>query len=349
MTTATEAAAAGGAPVEPRLAAWLTSALGDPGPFDLVRLAGGNSNETLLLRSPGARRILRRPPPASLSPTAHDMVRERRVLAALHAAVVAVPEPLALCTDPAVAPAPLLVMEHVHGVVLRDRLPDGWPRGAETARAIGEAVIDALAAVHMADWQAAGLDGFGRPEGFLARQVPRWRKQYQRHQVRDLPVFDELAAWLEAHRPPEAAPALLHGDFHLDNCILAPDLPVAVAAIIDWEMATIGDPMLDVGLFLAFWGTDRPPQPAWTTMQAVSRVLGAPSRGELAERYAAATGRDVTHLRYYLTLAFWKLAAIVEGAYAHHVAGRLRSDYARGLGADVPRLLDEAAGFAGLR
>ena len=335
-------------PVASELAAWLREALHDPGPFDLVRLAGGNSNETLLLRSPRARRVLRRPPPAAISPTAHDMAREHRVLVALHHAGVPVPEPLALCTDPAVAPRPVLVMEHVGGVVLRDRYPPGYPPGAGTARAIGEAVIDALAGAHLVDWRGSGLDGFGRPAGFLERQIPRWRAQYERYQVRDLPAFDAVGHWLEEHRPPDTPPALLHGDFHLDNCILTPRPPIRVLALIDWEMATIGDPMLDVGLFLAFWGPDRPTRPAWTTMQAVSRVAGAPSRTELAERYAAATGRDVTHLDYYLTLAFWKLAAIVEGAYANHVAGRVDSAYARGLAEDVPRLLEEAAGFTGL-
>jgi aminoglycoside phosphotransferase (APT) family kinase protein len=341
-------AAARAAPVTPRLAEWLTDALADPGPFELTPFGGGNSNETLLLRSASADRVLRRPPAATIAPTAHSMEREHRVLVALHGTPVPVPEPLALCNDPEVAPAPFLVMEHVPGMALTDRLPAAYPAGPATVRAVGEAVVDVIAAVARVDWRAAGLDDFGRPDGFLGRQVRRWRSQYERYQVRDLPVFDAVAAWLEDHRPPDATPALMHGDFHLDNCLVTPQPPIGVAAIIDWEMATIGDPLLDLGLFLAFWGPARPPRPAWLRMQAVSRVPGAPGRVELAERYAAATGRDVSHLDYYLTLAFWKLAAIVEGAYANHLAGRLDSDYARGLGEDVPRLLDEAAGFAGI-
>jgi aminoglycoside phosphotransferase (APT) family kinase protein len=215
-------------------------------------------------------------------------------------------------------------------------------------RGIGEAVIDALAELQAVDWRASGLDGFGNPDGFLARQVRRWRSQYERYQVRDLPVFDEVAAWLDEHRPPDAPPALMHGDFHLDNCLVVPGPPVAVTAIVDWEMATIGDPMLDVGLFLAFWGPERPSPAACPEVQGVSRVVGAPTRAELAERYAAATGRDVSRLDYYLALAFWKLAAIIEGAYANHVAGKLDSVYARRLADDVPRLLDEAAAHAAL-
>jgi aminoglycoside phosphotransferase (APT) family kinase protein len=328
------------------LAAWLHDALDDPGPFRLTPIGGGNSNETLLLRSPAADRVLRRPPTATIDPRAHNMQREHRILAALQETPARAPRPLAFCADPAVAPAPFVVMEHVDGVSLTDTLPPSFAPGVPTVRAIGESVIDELAALQAVDWRAAGLDDFGRPDGFLARQVARWRSQYERYQVRDIPVFDDVAAWLEDNRPADAPPAIIHGDFHLDNCLVVPGPPAAVAALVDWEMATIGDPMLDVALFLAFWGPDRPDRPAWVRMQAVSRVEGAPSRAELAERYAAATARDVTHLDYYLTLAFWKLAAIVEGAYANFLAGRLDSDYARGLADDVPRLLDEAARFA---
>jgi aminoglycoside phosphotransferase (APT) family kinase protein len=154
--------------------------------------------------------------------------------------------------------------------------------------------------------------------------------------------------WLQEHRPPDAAPAILHGDFHLDNCLVVHDGRARVAAIIDWEMATIGDPLLDLGLFLAFWGHDRPAQPAMPRIQAVSRLRGAPPREALAACYAEQTGRSVDHIAWYMTLAFWKLATIVEGAYAQHVRGALDSEYARALGDDVPRLLSEAARFAGI-
>jgi aminoglycoside phosphotransferase (APT) family kinase protein len=167
-------------------------------------------------------------------------------------------------------------------------------------------------------------------------------------QVRSLPRFDAVGDWLEANRPEEIAPAILHGDFHADNCLLSAAEPVRVTAIIDWEMATIGDPLLDLGLLLAFWGSDRPEAPAMPRVQAFSRVDGAPSRGELAARYAERSGRSVAALHWYMALAFFKLAAIVEGAYAQYLDGRLTSSYAQALGDDVPRLLDEAAGFAGL-
>ncbi len=332
----------------PEVSAWLSSALGDPGPFTLIPIGGGNSNETLLLESPAARRVLRHPPPASLSPGAHSMGREWRVLGAIDGRGVPAPRPLAFAEADEVPGGPWLAMELIDGVALTEDLPPDYAPGADSVAAVGEAAIDALAALHNLDWRAAGLDGLGRPEGFLERQVDRWRAHFERHQVRELPDFDRVAAWLDANRPEPQEPALLHGDFHLDNCLFAPRPPAVVAAIVDWEMATIGDPLLDLGLLLGFWGKDRPARPAMPWVQALTRVPGAPSRADLAARYAAATGRNVESLPWYMALAFWKLASIVESAYAQHLAGDLDSDYARGLATDVPALLAEAATFTTL-
>ncbi|MCU1676517.1 MAG: aminoglycoside phosphotransferase [Frankiales bacterium] len=330
------------------LASWLRDALGDPGPFVLDRLSGGNSNETLLLRSPTARRILRRPPHDAIDASAHDMGREFKLLTAMAKTDVPAPAPLALCDDLSVVPAPALIMEAVPGVALTTELPASWVGGPSTTRGMGEAIVDGMARLHSADWRAAGLDGFGRPDGFLDRQVGRWGRQLERYRVRELPFHAELGEWLAANQPPDGEPGILHGDFHIDNCLLTVSEPTSVAAIIDWEMATIGDPLLDLGLFLAFWGDERPAVPAMKKVQAVSRGGGAPPRAELAARYAERSGRSVEHLDWYMTLAFWKLATIVEGAYAQYLAGSLISPYARDLEHDVPGLLREAAGFAGL-
>jgi aminoglycoside phosphotransferase (APT) family kinase protein len=269
------------------------------------------------------------------------------VLTALARTDVPAPRALALCTDPDVEGAPFLVMEWVDGEAPTSHLPAAY---ADDVAGAGDALVDALAALHLAPWRELelGLDGFGRPEGFLDRQVERWSRQYAGYRTRELPLFEEVAAWLAGHRPPGSEPAILHGDFHADNCLFSLDGPPRVTAILDWEMSTIGDPLLDVGLLLAFWGRDRPAAPAMPAVQAFSRVEGAPSRDELAQRYARITGRPVEHLSYYMTLACWKLAAIVEGAYAHFVAGEVDDEYSRELATDVPRLLDEAAGFAGL-
>jgi aminoglycoside phosphotransferase (APT) family kinase protein len=166
--------------------------------------------------------------------------------------------------------------------------------------------------------------------------------------VRELQAFERLAQWNGSNLPPEQPTALFHGDFHLDNCLMTPGPPIAVAGIIDWEMASIGDPLVDLGLLLAFWGDERPAEPAIPWVQAVTRSAGAPARRELAERYALRSGRSVEAIDWYMAFAFWKLAAIVEGAYAQHVHGMLDTAYARELETDVPRLLSEAAAIAGL-
>lgn len=331
-----------------RLRRWCDEALGEEF-VGLRRLTGGNSNETSLLETTAGRRILRRPPAAAISASAHSMEREHRILTALEGTAVPAPRPLALCTDTDVLGSQFLVMSFVDGVSLLDTLPPAYPPAAAGARALGEALVDALAALHTAPWHELGLADFGRPDGFLERQVSRWRGQYGSYKVREIAAFDQVADWLEANRPAASEPGVLHGDFHLDNCLVSKEPPARVLAIVDWEMATIGDPLLDLGLALAFWGEERPPHPGFPRIQAVSRVPGSPSRQELADRYARASGRSVEHLPYYLALAFWKLAAIVEGAYAQLLGGRQDTDYARNLEHDVPALLEEAAGFCGLR
>jgi aminoglycoside phosphotransferase (APT) family kinase protein len=334
--------------VDAPLARWLAAELTDPGPFTLRRLGGGNSNETLMLASPFRRWILRRPPAHAIAPGAHSMQREFEILSSLAMTDVAAPAPVALSREDEVPGAPFLLMEHVEGVSLTYELPEGCAPAELVVRQIGEAAIDALVAVHAVDWVGAGLEGFGRPDGFLERQVPRWRAQLERYRRRELPYYDAVAEWLEANLPPDPVPAIVHGDFHVDNCLVVAGPPAAVTAIIDWEMATIGDPLLDLGLFLAFWGPERPSRPAMPQVQGFSRVPSAPSRAELAQRYAAASGRSIEHLGWYMAFALWKLASIVEGAYAQHVDGRLDTPYARALEHDVPALVREAAGFAGL-
>jgi aminoglycoside phosphotransferase (APT) family kinase protein len=330
------------------LAGWFGDALGDPGPFTLYRLGGGNSNETLRLSSPRQAWIVRRPPDAALSPTAHNFERERRILAALAPTDVPAPLPLALCEDPAVSPSPLLVLEAMPGTAITTTVPPGYRLRPNHLMALGNSIVDALATLHQVPWREVGLEGFGNPEGFLGRQVGRWQEQLERYRLRDLPWHAELAEWLTATRPAEPEPTIMHGDFHLDNCLVSTVPPIRVMAMIDWELATIGDPLVDLGLFLAFWGTERPPTPAMAWVQAASRGAGSPSRRQLAERYAQRSGRSVERLDWYMAFAFWKLATIVEGAYAQYRAGRLDSAYARGLETEVPNLLTEAAGFAGL-
>jgi aminoglycoside phosphotransferase (APT) family kinase protein len=343
MTPATTGSDA--VPVTRELAAWLAEVTADPGPFEIQRLSGGNSNETMLVRSATGTRILRRPPAASIDASAHSVEREYRILSALTGTAVPVPRPLAVSPEPVPGGPPALLMDHVDGISISDELPAAHPSGAVVE--IGHATIDALAVLHSVPWQEIGLDDYGRPAQFLERQVRRWRRQYEGYRHRDLPDFDVVAAWLEDNRPPEGEPGILHGDFHVDNCLFSRTEP-RLLAIIDWEMSTIGDPLLDLGLVLAFWGDERLDPPAMPRIQGFSRAPGAPTRRELAERYAERSGRSIEHLPYYLALAFWKLAAIVEGAHLHFTTGALRTDYARELEDDVPRLLAEARSFTAL-
>jgi aminoglycoside phosphotransferase (APT) family kinase protein len=330
---------------EPLLRDWLAAQLGTAGPFEIHLISGGNSNETALLYAPSGRWILRRPPAAAISATANDLGREFRVLSALADRGVPAPRALAFAAPGEVSERSCLLMEYCAGHPLTDRWPDGWPPAATIGQA-GRAAIEALATLHQADYEEAGLDGFGRPDGYLERQVARWRGQYEQHRVRELPLFDEIGRWLEANRPASGPPAILHGDFHLDNCLVAAGPPTRVSAIIDWELATVGDPLVDLGLLLGFWGAGRPRPFAMERVQALTRLPGAPGRRELADYYTALTGRSTQALSFYMVLAFFKLAAIVEGAYARFLGRDVDSDYARGLGADVPGLLRDAAHLA---
>jgi aminoglycoside phosphotransferase (APT) family kinase protein len=331
--------------LEPALRQWLAARLGTEGPFELRPISGGNSNETTLLSAPAGRWILRRPPLAAISATANDLGREFRVLNALAGRGVPAPRAIAFAEAGEAAARPCLLMEFSPGHPLTDRWPDGWP-AATTIGHVGLAAVKALAALHQVDFAAAGLDGFGRPAGYLQRQVSRWRGQYEQHRVRDLPLFDDIGQWLDANRPAAGAPAILHGDFHLDNCLIAAGPPARVSAIIDWELATVGDPLVDLGLLLGFWGEDRARPIAMDRVQALTRLPGAPARRVLADHYTSLTGRSTDALAFYMVLAFFKLAAIVEGAYARYLGRDVDSPYARALAADVPLLLRDAAYLA---
>lgn len=336
------------AAVPATLVRWLESVMGWSGAVTLIRCHGGNSNQTYRLICGDHRCILRRPPRELLAETAHSMEREHRLLTALGPTAVPVPAALAYCADRAVVGAPFLLMELVDDAVgLTDSLPDAYGRPGPAMERIGEAAIAALAALHSVDSEAAGLADFGRPEGYLARQVPRWRRQYQGYSRRSIPHFDGVADWLDANRPQPQPPALLHGDFHLDNCLFDQASP-ELRAIVDWEMGTLGDPLVDIGLFLALWG-ERPVAPcAMPSLQAVTRLPGTPGRDQLAGLYARLTGRSLAGLRWYMAFALWKLAAIIEGAYTQHLDGRLDSTYSAALETEVPRLVEEAAHHAGV-
>jgi aminoglycoside phosphotransferase (APT) family kinase protein len=265
--------------------------------------------------------ILRRPPTGAVLATAHDMVREHTVITALGPTPVPVPRTLHLCTDTSVLGAPFYVMERVVGLHVVNEIPPGYADRPEQRRAIGEGLVDVLADLHRVDPDEVGLSGFGRPEGFMARQVGRWTKQWEATRDRDRPGLDALAARLAQTVPQSQRSGIVHGDFRLDNCLLDPAVPGRVRAVLDWEMSTLGDPLADVGMLFVYWpqaGEERP-----ASQSAVTALPGFPTRAEVAERYAARSGLDLSDLSWYVGFAYFKFAAIVAGIVARSRAGAM--------------------------
>lgn len=312
------------------------------GPVTTRRIGDGHSNLTYLVIGEERQVVVRRPPPPPLPPGAHDVLREARLLSGLAGTGVPVPEVLATAEAGEVIDSPLYVMTHVDGPVVTTRTPEAL---ACNGRAIGESLVDTLARLHAVDWRAAGLAGMGRPEGFNARHLRRMRRLVADEAGRPPAQFTDVDAWLEEHAPPESGAALVHNDYRLGNVILSLDPPGRVAAVLDWELATIGDPLFDVGYFLASWPVEGEPLTPTSALGRAALEPGYPGRAELAERYAAATGRDVSGLRWYTVMALWKLAVLYEYSHRRTVAGHGDPYYADP--ALVRSFLDAARAFAG--
>lgn len=330
---------------ERRFAAWLHQAAG----LDDARLgpalSGGNSNVTRLVETRQGRFVLRHPPVHVVSDkAAAGIAREYRVIEAL-AGHAPVPRAVAWCDDPEVLGQPFAVTGWIEGLALSTELPPAYADTPATIDRLGLEMMRGLAAVHTVDWQAILPPGFGRPDTFVERQVDRWVAVREQHAVRELPLLGELAQWLRDNRPPPGRVSVIHCDFHLDNCLVAPDRP-ELRAILDWEMATIGDPLIDVGLCLFFWRRDPARPLGFPAVQALSNRTDVIAPERLADAWSAATGFDHDRLDYYMAFMAWRLAAIVEGAYVLHRQGRQDTAYARGLEHDVPNLLREAADIA---
>ena len=299
-------------------------------------VAGGRSNLTYFVSSPAGSVVLRRPPLRAVRPTAHDMTREHRVLSGLAGTAVPVPRPLHLCADPEVLGAPFYLMERVDGVIARTDLPAGYAPAAADRLAITHALVDVLADLHAVDPAAVGLEGFGRPDGYLARQLRRWSGEWQALRSGDLLAVDALAAELAARLPAGTGGPVVHGDYRLDNVVLDPADPGRVAAVLDWEMSTLGDPLADLGLLLVYWQ----PTAAASVTPSVTGLPGFPGRSALADRYAERTGRDVRELPWYVAFGHFKLAVVVAGIVARQRAGAMADNTDDGLGARIGPLAD---------
>lgn len=293
---------------------------------EVALISGGKSNLTYRVASPAGEAILRRPPLGHILPTAHDMTREYRVLTALYGTAVPVPRTLLLFTE---ENSPLgvsfYVMERVIGHVCRDRLPAGYAETPEERRAIGDALVDILAALHRIDPEAVGLGDFGRPQGFMERQLRRWSQQWERSKTGDLRSLDQLRDGLVAKVPPTAISAIVHGDYRLDNTLLHPTRPGEIVGVLDWELSTLGDPLADLGALLVYWSEsdDGELLAEARIVPPVTAAKGFPSRAEVVERYARLTGFDVSAIGWYEAFAYFKVAVICQGIAARVAGGAM--------------------------
>lgn len=305
-------------------------------------LSGGNSNLTWHFSSAEQSCVVRTTPNEAISPnSARGIERESKVLKLVEGAVKA-PKLIAWCDDLQVMGRPFLVQEWIDGRSVTATLPNSDWDVVGAANALGEDMMRQLADVHSIVWPHEALSTLGRPDDFLNRQLERWLAVRKEHAVRELPLLFELGTWLQDNMPATERPALIHGDYHLDNTLVSVETP-EIKAIIDWELATVGDPAMDVALALLFWGEKRVSEtPAFSHLQAISRVSGVVDRRHLAAVWSEETGRSTDTMGYYITLAAWRLAAIVEGAYGLYAQGKVDTPYAAGLEHDVPALLAEA-------
>ena len=304
-----------------RVARWLSEHIdGAVAPFRFDLIAGGRSNLTFRVTgADGTAFVLRRPPLGHVLATAHDMAREHRVIAAVGSAgTVPVPPALGLCTDTEVNGAPFYVMGYVDGVVL-DSVEKAEQLPFELRRSASEHLVDVLAALHDIDIDAVGLGDFAKREGYIARQVKRWSTQWENSKTRELGAIDEVAEALATSMPEQRGVAIAHGDYRFGNC-LTDVVNGRVAAVLDWELCTLGDPLADLGYLGVYWYDGNP---ANVRNNDPTSAGGFSSYEEVLERYATTTGRDISGIDYYVAFSCWRLAVISEGVYARYLHGAM--------------------------
>lgn len=310
-----------------KLAAFLHERLPrDTGTLEVAQFPRGYSNLTYLLRLGQRELVLRRPPFGARIKSAHDMGREFRILSGLQGVYAKIPEPLVYCEDESVLGAPFYVMERVTGVILRAQPPPGLALTPELMRRLSETFIDNLVAIHAVDCGAAGLAELGRPEGYVARQVEGWAKRYLNARTDDITDMEKLAAWLNEHRPGESGACLIHNDYKYDNLVLDPDDPARILATLDWEMSTLGDPLMDLGSALGYWVDEDDPSEWRQQAFGVTTLPGNLNREQLVERYAARSGRNVLDSVFYYAYGLFKIAVIVQQIYARYRQGLTKDE-----------------------
>jgi aminoglycoside phosphotransferase (APT) family kinase protein len=337
----------------PRLVEWLRAHLpgcGVPGldvanEPEVAQFPGGHSNLTYLVRFGDVDIVVRRPPFGPVPPTAHDMAREFRWLSAMHGVFPLAPRPYLLCEDLDVIGAVFYAMERRRGIVVRTEEP---PRLVSPAarRRVSEAMVDTLADLHAIDVRAPALSTLGKPAGFVERQVRGWSDRWHRSKTAPLPEMDALAEWLREHLPGDpATPSVVHGDFKLDNVMLDPDDAGRVVAVFDWEMSALGDPLVDIGILLAYWSPTAPPE-QHDALTTITNRPGYFTPREVVERYAERSGRDTSGIGYYEIFALFKIAVVIQQIYYRYVKGQTSDERFATFGARVQYLARHAADLA---
>lgn len=332
---------------EQSLADYFEDHLGPADEYDISYHSEGHSNETLFIAWGDADLVLRRPPPGKTAETAHDVLREYRIMDALQGTAVPVPETVLACTDPSVLGCDFYVMYRVEGDVIRDREPDrfGTP---DRRQQFGEQLVDTLVEIHAVDYDGVGLGELGRPDGYIERQVERWHKQFEwalavTARERNLPQRDRVADWLDRNVPETSPNTLVHGDYKPDNVMVSPADTPEVVSVFDWELSTLGDPRFDLGWLLLYWRHAEDAPPAVPDLSPTfMEQEGYPSRGDLVERYETQSDIEFRHGRFYRTLAVYKLAALGEMFFRRHLEGNADNPMYPTMREGVPALFERA-------
>ncbi len=325
------------------LTAYLHQHLHEPtGPVNVEQFPHGHSNLTYLVTIGDQEFVLRRAPAGNQVRGAHDMSREYRVLAKLCQVYPPAPRPILFCDNNEVLGTPFYLMERRRGIVLHKSLPTGLTLDAETASALSTALIDNLADLHAVDYEAAGLGDLGKPAGYVERQVTGWTDRYAKAQTDDVPAMARLGPWLAKNMPAGGASALIHNDFKYDNLLLDAQNLTHIVAVLDWEMATVGDPLMDLGTTLGYWVEAGDPEPLIKTSTGPTYLPGSLTRRELIERYGQKTGRNVENPVFYYCFGLFKIAVIIQQIYARFVRGHTKDPrFARLI--DIVRILADQA------
>ncbi|HUA20688.1 MAG TPA: phosphotransferase family protein [Bryobacteraceae bacterium] len=322
------------------LARYLRDKVEGGGELSVEQFPGGHSNLTYLLKTPAGEYVLRRAPLGPVAPKAHDMAREYRVLRAVHPLFPAAPRVFHLCEDTSVIGAVFFVMERRRGIIVRNRIPPELAAFANYPERVSQGLIDCLIELHAIDIQQHGLNALGKPEGFLERQVLGWFERWNGAKTEELPQIDRIIQWLTERLPASQPPTLVHNDFKLDNVMLSASDPGQVAAVLDWEMATVGDPLVDLGVMLCYWS--QPSDPGGASPPLTSQP-GWFARDQLVAHYAEQTGRDVSGIAYYEVFALFKLAVVLQQIFVRFHRGQTRDERFRHFDQRVHRLIQQAA------